>query len=70
MSEYLLLGIYSVPIRISSPELHVWDTSLLDEINSMERYVITTYRLRELFKYLCALLGIRIIYVSICVHTS
>ena len=42
-----LFGIYSVPIRISSPELHVPDTYFLDEINIMGRYVTTTYRLHN-----------------------
>ena len=43
-----LLRIYSVPIRISSPELHVSDTCFLHEINIMGRYVTTTYRLHKL----------------------
>ena len=44
----LLLRICSVPIRISSPELHVSDTCFLHELHIMERYVTTTYRLQEL----------------------
>ena len=43
-----LLRTCSVPIRISSPELHVWDTCCLHELHIMERYVTTTYRLHEL----------------------
>ena len=43
-----LLRIYSVPIRISSIELHVADRCFLHELNIMERYVTTTYRLHEL----------------------
>ena len=43
-----LLHICSVPIRISSPELHTSDTCFLHEIHFMERYVVTTYRLQEL----------------------
>ena len=46
-----LLRICSVPIRITSPELHVWDTCFLHELHIIERYVITTYRLHELHKY-------------------
>ena len=42
----------SVPIRISSPELHVLDTCFLYELHFMERYVTTTYRLHEL--HICA----------------
>ena len=42
-----LLRICSVSIRISSPELQVLDTCFLNELNIMERYVTTTYRLRE-----------------------
>ena len=42
-----LLRIYSVPIRISSPELHVGDTCLLHENNIMGRNVTTTYRLHN-----------------------
>ena len=38
----------SIPIWISSPELRVWDTCFLHEVNIMERYVTTTYRLHEL----------------------
>ena len=38
----------SVPIWISSPELHVEDTCFLHEVNNIERYVTTTYRLHEL----------------------
>ena len=43
-----LLRTCSVPIRIGSPELHVSDTCFLHELNVMERYVTTTYRLHEL----------------------
>ena len=43
-----LLRICSVPIRISSPELHVSDTCFFYELHIMERYVTTTYRLHEL----------------------
>ena len=43
-----LLRNCSIPIRISSPELHGSDTCFLHELNIMERYVTTTYRLREL----------------------
>ena len=46
-----LLRIYSVPIRISSPELHVSDTCLLHEINVMGRYVTTKYRPHKLHVY-------------------
>ena len=38
----------SIPIRISSPELHVSDTCFLHELHIMERYVTTTYPLQEL----------------------
>ena len=47
----MIIGLFhscSVPIRISSPEFHVWDTCFLHEIRIMERYVTTTYRLHEL----------------------
>ena len=50
-----LLRIYSVPIRISSPELHVSDTCYLHEINVMGRYVTTTYRAHKL--HVCVLGG-------------
>ena len=43
-----LLRIYSLPISISSQELHVSDTCFLHELHIMERYVTTTYRLHEL----------------------
>ena len=43
-----LLRIYSVPIRISSEELHVSDTCFLHGINIMGRSLTTTYRLHEL----------------------
>ena len=43
-----LLRICSVPIRISSPDLHVSETCFFHEIYNMERYVVTTYRLHEL----------------------
>ena len=45
-----LLRIYSVPIRISSPELHVSDTCFYMSLLVMERYVTTTYRLHELHR--------------------
>ena len=64
-----LLRIYSVPIRISSPELHVSDTCFLHEIHIVERYVTTTYRPHGII-YICALVGIRIIYVSVCMDNS
>ena len=38
----------SIPIRISTPELHVSHTCFLHELHIMERYVTTTYRLHEL----------------------
>ena len=41
----------SVPIWISSLELHVQDTCFFFEVLNMERYV-TTYRLHEL--HICA----------------
>ena len=40
-----LLRICSVPIRISSPELHVSDTCCLRELHYMEQYLTNTYRL-------------------------
>ena len=43
-----VLRIFSVPIKISSPELHVSDTCFLHELHIMERYVASTYRLHEL----------------------
>ena len=43
-----LLRICSVPIRISSPGLHVLDTCFLHELHIMERYVTTMYRLQEI----------------------
>ena len=43
-----LLRICSVPIRISSPELHASDTCFLYELKFMEPYVTNTYHLREL----------------------
>ena len=43
-----LLRIYSVPTRISPPDLHVLYTCFLHEINDMGRYVTTTYRLHKL----------------------
>ena len=42
----------SVPIRISSLELHVEDTCVLYELHVMERYVTTTHRLHAL--HICA----------------
>ena len=50
-----LLRIYSVPITISSPELHVSDTCLLHEKSVMRRYVSTTYRPHKL--HVCVLGG-------------
>ena len=38
-----LLRICSVPVRISSPEVHVLDTCFFLELHNMERYVTTTY---------------------------
>ena len=46
-----LLRTCSVPIRISSPELHVSDTCFLHELHIMERYVTTMYRLHGLHIY-------------------
>ena len=46
-----LLRICSVPMSISSPELHVPDTCFLHELYIMERYVTTTYRSHELHIY-------------------
>ena len=43
-----LLGTYSVPIKISSPEFQVSDRCVLHELHNMERYVTTTYRLQTL----------------------
>ena len=43
-----LLRICSVPIRISSSELHVSDTCFLHELHFMERYVTATYGLQKL----------------------
>ena len=43
-----LLRICSVPIRISSPELHVSVECFLHELHKMEQYVTTTYRSDEL----------------------
>ena len=42
----------SVPISITSPELHVQDTCFLHEVHLMERYITTTYRLHDL--HICA----------------
>ena len=42
-----LLRTCSVPIRISSPELHVSNTCFLHELQIMERYVTITYHLQE-----------------------
>ena len=39
---------FSVPIQICTPELHVKDTCLLQEMNRMERYVNTLYPLHDL----------------------
>ena len=46
-----LFRIYTVPIRISSPELHVSGTCFLHEIIVMGRYVTTTYRPHKLHVY-------------------
>ena len=46
-----LLRICSVPIRISSPELHVAYTCFSLNLHVMERYLTTTYRLYDL--YMC-----------------
>ena len=46
-----LLRIYPVPLRISSPELRVSDTCLLQDRHLLERYVTTTFRLHELHVY-------------------
>ena len=46
-----LLRICSVPIRISPPDLHLWDTCFLQKLYIMERYVTTTYRLHGLNIY-------------------
>ena len=43
-----LLRICSVLIRISSPELKVNDTYFSHELDIMQQYVTTTYRLHEL----------------------
>ena len=43
-----LLRICSVPIRISSPDLHVSDTCSYMNLHVMEQYVTTTYRSYEL----------------------
>ena len=48
-----LFRIYSVPIRISSPEFHVSDTCSFHGWNIVGRYVVTTYHLRRLFIFLC-----------------
>ena len=47
-----LFRISSVPIEISSPELHVSDTCFLHEINVMGQYVTTTYRPHKLHVYI------------------
>ena len=38
-----LFRIYSVPIRISSPEFHVSDTYSFHRWNSVGRYVVTKF---------------------------
>ena len=43
-----LSRICSVPIRISSPELHIPDTCFLQKLQIMEQYVTTTYRSHDL----------------------
>ena len=43
-----LLRACSVPIWISSPEVHVSDTCFLHELHIMEQYITTTYRLQKL----------------------
>ena len=40
-----------VPVRVSSPDLHVSDTCFSHELHVMERYVTTTYRLHGLHLY-------------------
>ena len=47
-----LLRIYSVPIGISSPKLHVSDTCFYMNLHVMERYVTTTHRLHELHMFI------------------
>ena len=49
--NFRLLRICSVPIGISSPELHVSDTGFLPELYIVERYVTTTYGFHELHIY-------------------
>ena len=39
-----MLRACSNPIRISSPELHIWHIGFLHELHIMERYVITRLR--------------------------
>ena len=46
-----LLRICSIPVRISSPELHLSDTCFIHELHIVERYVTIAYRLHEL--HLC-----------------
>ena len=43
-----LSRICSVPIRISSQELHIPDTFFLQKLHFMEQYVTTTYRSHDL----------------------
>ena len=46
--EYLFFPSFSVPIWIGTPELHVWETCLLFEMNNMVQQVNTTFRLHDL----------------------
>ena len=63
-----LFRIYSVPIRISSPEFHVSDTCSFHEWNSVGWHVVITCHLRRLFIFSC-ICGGTYIYVPIYVHT-
>ena len=54
MGKYMnirLLRTYSVPIRITLPELHVSEKCVLHELHIMERFVTTTHRLHKLHIY-------------------
>ena len=46
------LRICSIPISISSPEIHVSDTCFLHELHIMEWYVTLTYRLNKRITFL------------------
>ena len=46
-----LLRICSIPIKISSQELHVSDACFYMKLHIMERYVTITYRSQELHMY-------------------